>query len=143
MDAYKEFNGDIQAIIDNVLCATIEDEDRFIGLIQEEIKAGRLSRLRKFTSDCAPAAKKKRKRAADAEAKEAEAMAKEMGLKKGEENDLQALQVVIRERAQNRFDSMIANIENKYAKTATKKQSKGDVTSSDKKKRKKATVWQL
>ena len=132
-----DHKGDIQAIVDTVLCARNEDENRFISIIQTEIDSGKLKEFRKFSADCSSKAKLKRKRDADREAKEAEELAKELGLdKKGlklnENTTEDELALMIQGRAQARFDAMIENIENKYASNS-KKSSKAKKDSGNKK----------
>ena len=40
--AYEEFEGDMDAILDNVMCARVEDEDRFVAIIRDALKAKRV-----------------------------------------------------------------------------------------------------
>ena len=65
--------------MDNVLCATAEDEERFSSIIKKWIAAGEAPDLKKFTKESAKR-KKQRKRRAEGERKEADELAKELGL---------------------------------------------------------------
>ena len=58
-DAYVVCKGDITKIIDSVMCATIEDEQRFRDLLQPLIDSKELPTYKKFSSESA-ASKKKR-----------------------------------------------------------------------------------
>lgn len=67
-------------IMSSVLCATIEDEPRIREIIQDLIDSEEVPSYKSFTSE---SKKKKdaRKKKADREAKMAEKMAEELGLK--------------------------------------------------------------
>ena len=76
--AYMEEDGDMDKIIDTVLCATQDDEPRFAEKIQGWIESGTVPALEKFSHETKEN-KSKRKKRRDAEAKEAEEYAKEIG----------------------------------------------------------------
>ena len=80
--AYLDGDGDMDYIMDNVLCATAEDEERFSTIIKKWIAAGEAPDLKKFTKESAKR-KKERKRRAEGERKEADELAKELGLDRG------------------------------------------------------------
>ncbi|KAJ2654764.1 hypothetical protein IW148_006280 [Coemansia sp. RSA 1199] len=137
--AYKQHNGDIDLIFTEVMLAEVEDEPRFVKIIEQAIKAKELKRTKEYTRTKKDAAK--RKRQAEGEAAEADALRKELGLddqlrkiknkqKKGgkrkhdasdDEDDQAALKVLVRQRATSRMDAIIANIEEKYASQPAKK----------------------
>ncbi|KAJ2175914.1 hypothetical protein EV180_006873, partial [Coemansia sp. RSA 518] len=146
--AYKQHNGDIDLIFTEVMLAEVEDEPRFVKIIEQAIKAKELKRTKEYTRSKKDAAK--RKRQAEDEATEADALRKELGLddqlrkikkqKKGgkrkhdasdDEDDQAALKVLVRQRATSRMDAIIANIEEKYASQPAKK-SKGKKTAKSK-----------
>ena len=83
--AYIESEGDMGQIIDTVMCAREEDEERFRDMINEMIKAKEVKKFKAFAK-VNKAEKENRKRAAEAEAEEAEAAAKELGLGEGEDS---------------------------------------------------------
>ena len=95
--AYIEAEGDMGQIIDSVMCAREEDEERFRKILNEMIKNKEVKKFKAFTKSN-NAEKENRKRAAEAEAEEAEAAAKEMGLGEGEDS----LRAMILARQNNR-----------------------------------------
>lgn len=64
----------------SVLCATIDDEPRIREIIQEMIDTEKVTSYKAFTSE-SKKKKEARKKKADREAKMAEKMAEELGLK--------------------------------------------------------------
>ena len=76
--AYCDAEGCMDTIIDTVLCATQDDEPRFAEKIQGWIESGKVPALEKFSHETKEN-KSKRKKRRDAEAKEAEEYAKEIG----------------------------------------------------------------
>jgi len=81
--AYLDGDGDMNYIMDNVLCAVQEeDEERFAGIIRKWIADGDVPDLKKFSKESAKK-KKERKRRAEGERQEAEEAAKELGLGNG------------------------------------------------------------
>jgi len=83
--AYVDAEGDMGQIIDSVMCATEEDEDRFRKIINELIKNKEVDEYKAFTKENKKE-KKARKRAAAAEAEEAEQAAAELGLGSGQDS---------------------------------------------------------
>ena len=114
--AYRRSDGSIEAAVDGVFFGDDEGAlDRFAAMIKRAIAKGILDESPQFhqlISDDAALGllKKKRKRTADKEAKEAAKLAKELGLDK-KMGDLHSL---IKPQQKSRFDSMIAGLEAKY-----------------------------
>ena len=46
--AYVEYKGDMDMILDNVLCCTVDDENRFRQILEPAIKAKQLPTFKKF-----------------------------------------------------------------------------------------------
>ncbi|XP_073209768.1 dnaJ homolog subfamily C member 9 isoform X3 [Lepidochelys kempii] len=87
--AYKDFKGDIDKIMESVLCVDYTDEPRIRKIIQQAIDSGEVPSYKVFVKE----SKQKmnaRKRRAQEEAKEAEKTREELGLGDGED-DLKAL----------------------------------------------------
>ncbi|KAI0670443.1 DnaJ-domain-containing protein [Trametes maxima] len=138
--AYIEAEGDIEVIMSHIPHSTHDDEARFIVAVTDLIKKGELSSLPKWESSTKDEkAKLVRKKQADKEAKEAEALAKELGVwdefygsgtqgarktkgkgkgkqRAGEEDeeDTSALQALILKKRKN-VDSFFDNLAAKYA----------------------------
>ena len=72
-------------ILDTVMCAREEDEERFRSLINEMIKNKEVKKLKAF-SKASKAEKENRKREREKEAAEAEELKKELGLGEGEDS---------------------------------------------------------
>lgn len=49
--AYVEFQGDMEEIINNVMCSTYEDEDRFSKIIKDWIKKKEVKNFPKFSKE--------------------------------------------------------------------------------------------
>ncbi|XP_067100514.1 dnaJ homolog subfamily C member 9 isoform X1 [Osmerus mordax] len=110
---YEESQGDMNKIMESVLCATQEDEGRFRDILQGAIDAGELTAYKGFTHESATK-KKSRKRKAQKEEKEAEQMQKEMGMTS--ESSLVAMIQRKQQANQTEFNYLIANLEDKYCK---------------------------
>ncbi|KAJ2355013.1 hypothetical protein IWW50_004506 [Coemansia erecta] len=139
--AYKQHSGDIDLIFTEVMLAEVEDEPRFVKIIDQAIKAKEIKRTKEYTRSKKDAAK--RKRQAEDEAEEADALRKEMGLddqlrkikskqaKGGKrkhdasDDEREALTALVRQRTNSRMNAIIANIEEKYASQPAKKKGKG------------------
>ncbi|KAI8322727.1 DnaJ-domain-containing protein [Martensiomyces pterosporus] len=148
--AYKLHDGDVDLIFTEVMLAEVEDEERFIGIIEQAIKDKDIKRTRKYTKT--KQRSKERAQKAAEEAAEAEALRKELGLDdklrkiKGDkkskrkrdssgdaekeeddddddddEGDEGAIKALIRQRTTSRMSAIIANIEEKYTAQATGK----------------------
>ncbi|KYO42396.1 dnaJ homolog subfamily C member 9 [Alligator mississippiensis] len=116
--AYKDFKGDMDKLMESVLCVDYTDEPRIRKIIQQAIDSGEVPSYKAFIKE----AKQKmnaRKRRAEEEAKEAEKSREELGLGEGED-DLKAL---IQTRNQNRkkdMDNFLAQLEAKYGNKSKK-----------------------
>ncbi|PIA16012.1 DnaJ-domain-containing protein, partial [Coemansia reversa NRRL 1564] len=142
--AYNTHKGDIDLIFTEVMLAEVDDEPRFIKVIEAAIKDKSLKRTKAYMRTKKDSEKRKRK--AEEEATEAEELRKELGLDdqlrkiKGEQkkktsgkrkheiedgSDDEALKTLIRQRTSSRMDAIIANIEEKYtSQKSSKKKSK-------------------
>ncbi|KAJ2847636.1 hypothetical protein IWW36_003753 [Coemansia brasiliensis] len=134
--AYKLHKGDIDLIFTEVMLAEVEDEPRFIKVIEEAIAAKELKRTKQYIRSKKDTLK--RKRQAKSEEAEAEALRKELGLdeqlrkikgKRKHDNDDDgddeaAVAALIRQRTSSRMNAIIANIEEKYASQPAKKKGK-------------------
>ncbi|XP_063603397.1 dnaJ homolog subfamily C member 9-like [Penaeus indicus] len=109
--AYIDGEGDMNYILDNVLCCTIEDEPRFRKLIQGWIKKNEVRAFENFTRENKHK-KEARKRKADREAEEAEEMKKELGL--GDTTD--SLRALILKRGKEREQEADAFLDSLAAK---------------------------
>ncbi|XP_020638843.1 dnaJ homolog subfamily C member 9 [Pogona vitticeps] len=116
--AYEDFKGDMDKIMESVLCVDYTDEPRIRKIIQQAIDSGELPSYKAFVKE----SKQKinaRKRRAEKEAKEAEKSREELGLGEGED-DLKAL---IQKRNENRkreMDDFLTQMEEKYGNKAKK-----------------------
>lgn len=140
--AYTTFSGSLDKILPTIMCSTVEDEERFVKLIDEAITSGELKSTpawKKSSKDLK--AREKRKTKASKEAKEAEEYAKELGVHdklygdgvkgkgkgKGRAkggaggNDEDALRALIQGNQAKRMDAMVASLEEKYGGGASKK----------------------
>ncbi|XP_010893939.1 dnaJ homolog subfamily C member 9 [Esox lucius] len=122
MRAYEEHKGDMDKIMENVLCATQEDEPRIRAILQCALDSKELPPHRAFTNE---SAKKKsvRKRKADKERKEAEEMQKEMGL--DSEDSLVAMIKKNQKSKEAGFNNLMDDLEAKYCKKKTSSGRKG------------------
>ncbi|XP_046398157.1 dnaJ homolog subfamily C member 9-like [Ischnura elegans] len=99
--AYLEGEGEMDYILETVLCATLDDEPRLRELLQNMIDDEEIPAYAKFTNE-SKSKKKRRKRKVEKEAEEAEEMKEELGLG-DKESDLFAL---IRKKQTNREQEM-------------------------------------
>ena len=135
LSAYVANKGDIFKIIDSVPCSELEDLDRFHDMIQAAIDAGEVQEYAKFKK--VPARElKKRQKAAQSEAKQAEKALAELKAKNHAESDenLDAdaeLKAMIQQKNKSRMESLVSSLEANY--TDQKKKS-----GASSKKRKKA-----
>jgi len=112
--AYCEYKGDMDAIMDAVLCSSIEDEPRFRKTLTELINNKELPKYKKFTKEGADK-KEARRRKADSEAAEAEAALAELGGGDGE-NSLRNMIMQRHQARQGAANDFFAQLEQKYAK---------------------------
>ncbi|KAM6330366.1 DNJC9 protein, partial [Podargus strigoides] len=116
--AYVDYEGDMDKIMESVLCANDADEPRIRNIIENAIESGEVPSYRSFVKE-SKQKKTARKRRAEKEAREAKKAKDELGLGDGED-DLKAL---IQSRNKNRkkeMDEFLAHMEVKY-KTEAKK----------------------
>lgn len=118
---YLESEGDLDQIIENVLCASYEDEERFKSIIQKCIDTDELPSLEKFTNENT-SKRNKRKKKAGKEAKEAEEHAKEIGL--SADGDLKSLILQRQGNREKEMNGFFNDLEAKYCKPKAKKASK-------------------
>ncbi|KAJ2031406.1 hypothetical protein H4S03_006639 [Coemansia sp. S3946] len=140
--AYRLHDGDLDLIFTEVMLAEVEDEPRFVSVIEEAIKAKTVKRTKKYTKS--KRGSEQRKREAAKEAAEADALRKELGLddqlhkikadkqkaKKrkhddSDDDDQGAITALIRQRSSGRMNAIISNIEQKYAKSKPASKKKG------------------
>ncbi|EFX86880.1 hypothetical protein DAPPUDRAFT_221714 [Daphnia pulex] len=117
---YERYEGDMDMIMSSVMCSTADDEPRIREIIQKMVDNDEVTGYKAFTSE----SKKKqvaRKKKADREAKMAEKMAEELGLKNdGSEDSLRALiQKKNTDRAAS-ADNFFSALEAKYGGKASK-----------------------
>lgn len=116
LGAYRRCKGDIEAIADEVFFGDDEGAlDRFSAIIRRAIAKGVIDEQARFTqiasdTSAMAALKRKRKRTADKEAKEAKQLAKELGI-----DGSGRLDSLIKGKQKGNFDAMIAGLEAKYA----------------------------
>ncbi|NWS75476.1 DNJC9 protein, partial [Crotophaga sulcirostris] len=115
--AYMDFEGDMDRIMESVLCVDYTDEARIREIIEKAINSGEVPSYKAFVKE----SKQKmmaRKRRAEKEASEAEKTREELGLC-GEED----LKAVIQSRNKDRkkeMDEFFAQLEAKYGNNAKK-----------------------
>ncbi|XP_067936560.1 dnaJ homolog subfamily C member 9-like [Watersipora subatra] len=108
--AYISSKGDMQHIIDSVMCASVKDEERFQEMLRPLIESQELPKYKKFCNETV-ANKKKRQSKAKKEAKEAEKAAKELnGGSLAGYNDL----AVAMQRNKERRGGLLTYLEEKY-----------------------------
>lgn len=134
---YTESKGDMDVIFESVPhTSVVEDEERIRTLISKAIKDGRVKSYTKFTKESDKNIKRRKKRALN-EAKEAEELAAELGIgNKVASSTEHELALLIRNKSQKRFDSMIERLEEKYAPKKKASTSKSKVTKSTKRSQK-------
>ena len=97
--AYIDGEGDMQFILDNVLCCSDDDQERFSDIIMGWVEKEEVPFFKAFRKLNAKEAKA-RKRKADKEAKEADELAQELGV--GQANGEDALVAMIMKRQEQR-----------------------------------------
>nr|KAG5696555.1 hypothetical protein BaRGS_030423 [Batillaria attramentaria] len=120
--AYLEAEGDMDVIMDSVLCSTHEDEARFTKILSDLIRKKELPEFDAFVKESKQKKAARQKRAAQ-EAKEAEEEKKRLKLDSDD-----ALTALIHKRNASRAeqaDSFFAQLEAKYAQPARGKKGKG------------------
>ncbi|NXD78362.1 DNJC9 protein, partial [Halcyon senegalensis] len=113
--AYLDFEGNMDRIMESVLCMEYADEPRIRRIIEAAIDSGEVPSYKAFVRE----SKQKinaRKRRAEKEAREAEKTKEELGL--GGEDDLKALIQSRNKDRQKQMDDLLAQMEAKYGKKA-------------------------
>ncbi|XP_075466930.1 dnaJ homolog subfamily C member 9 [Ascaphus truei] len=118
IQAYKDFQGDMDGIMESVLCACDADEPRIRKIIQKAIKSEEIPSYDGFAKETKKKREQRKKRA-HKEAKEAEEMKTELGLGEGVD-DLKALFVKRQKDRKNEMDSFLAGLEAKYCNNSKK-----------------------
>uniref|UniRef100_A0A3B3ZWX0 DnaJ homolog subfamily C member 9 n=1 Tax=Periophthalmus magnuspinnatus TaxID=409849 RepID=A0A3B3ZWX0_9GOBI len=120
---YVRYKGDMDAIMESVLCGSADDEPRISSIIQDAIDNNEVATLSAFTKESEKKKKARRKRA-DKERQEAEQMQKEMGL--GDDDESLTKMIKLRQASSvKNFNSFLTNLEEKYApKTGKSKKGK-------------------
>jgi DnaJ homolog subfamily C member 9 len=127
LTAYTEFEGDMDAIYEQIMCSNVlEDDERFRAIIDAAIESGEVEGYRAYTKE-SKASKKKRLAKAKSEESEAMEMAEELGVKdklfgggagggkkKNKQNDEEALMALIQQRNQSRGETFFGGLEAKY-----------------------------
>ncbi|KAJ6657759.1 hypothetical protein lerEdw1_001946 [Lerista edwardsae] len=116
--AYMDFTGNMDKIMESVLCVDYTDEPRIKKIIQDAIDSGELPSYKAFLKDT----KQKmnaRKRRAEQEAKEAEQSREELGLGTGDD-DLKALIQSRNENRKKEMDDFLSQMEAKYGNKSKK-----------------------
>ncbi|KAJ2480497.1 hypothetical protein EV174_003712, partial [Coemansia sp. RSA 2320] len=142
--AYRLHDGDLDLIFTEVMLAGVDDEPRFIEVIEHAIKNRLIKRTKQYSKS--KRGSDLRKSQAAKEAIEADALRKELGLDDklrkvkadkrkrsaiqpptdgdDDDNDDGAITALIRQRADSRMNAIISNIEQKYANPAASKKGK-------------------
>lgn len=129
--AYIEFEGDMDKILDNILCSTIDDEPRFHDLIKGWIKSAEVPSFPAFQKETAKK-RQKRKRAYDKEALEAAQATAELEVNGSDlTSQILARQQSRAKEAESFFDSLAE----KYAPKTKKAKASKDTTRSSTRKR--------
>ena len=131
--AYLEYEGDMDQILDNILCSTIDDEPRFHDLIKGWIKSAEVPNFPAFQKETVKK-RQKRKRAHEKEAMEASQAAAELDV---DDSDLTSL---IRARQQSRAkeaDNFFDSLAEKYAPKTKKVKTNQNTAGTSKKRTKK------
>ncbi|KAF2092673.1 DnaJ protein, subfamily C, member 9 [Rhizodiscina lignyota] len=141
--AYEDGEGDMDRVYEDVMLSNpLEDDERFRKILDEEIEAGRIEALKKYTKE-SKKSKQQRISKAKKEEEDAREMAREMGVeddlfgdgdveveisagaKKGKKKKVaagseDALAAIIKKRQQGREQQFLADLEEKYAPKSKK-----------------------
>lgn len=137
--SYKENEGDMDAVYEEIMCSNVlDDDERFRKIIDEAIKIKRVKSYSKYTKET-QATKKKRAQKAKAEEAEAMELAEELGVKdkifgsgakggKGrkKESSEDALMALIQQRQKGRAEAFMDDLEAKYGGGAKRSKRKVD-----------------
>jgi len=118
---YTKFCGDFDMILEHMFSEdAVNDMDRFRGMLETMCEAGEVKKFAKFTMET-KCDTDQRKQLAKSEAKEAEQIAKEMGLA-DDQDDLRAKILSRRQKeSENFLDKLAAKYEKKEKKEKTEK----------------------
>ncbi|KAH9491415.1 DnaJ sub C member 9 [Bulinus truncatus] len=112
---YLSSEGDMDIIMNNVLCSNLEDEDRFADILKKLIKEGVLPDFPKFSKE-SKAKKARRNKKAKQEAKEAEIEAKKLKLDGSEDSLIAAIRSSSK---LQQSESFLSQLEAKYSNKST------------------------
>ncbi|XP_040218219.1 dnaJ homolog subfamily C member 9 [Rana temporaria] len=118
IQAYTDFEGDMDSIMDSVIFADIDNEPRIREIIQKAIKKKEVPTYDDYVKEPKKKRDRRRKRAAE-EAQEAEEMKKELGLD-DEQDDLKALIQRKQKDREKDLDGFMAQLEAKYCNNPKK-----------------------
>lgn len=114
------------------MCSSVlEDDERFRKIIDVAIASGEVSKYPKYSSEN-DAKRKRRRKAAEKEAQEADELSKELGVKgklksKDEDPSQNSLAALIRQRQAGRLDNLISNLEAKYGQEKSSKKKRNNM----------------
>ncbi|KAM5141267.1 dnaJ homolog subfamily C member 9 [Mantella aurantiaca] len=118
IQAYVDFEGDMDNIMDSVTLADMDNEPRIREVIQKAIKKKEVPAYDAFVKEPKKKRDQRRKRAME-EAQEAEEVKKELGLG-DKEDDLRALIQKKQKTREMELDGFMAQLEAKYCKSSKK-----------------------
>ena len=110
--AYEDGEGRVDFIIENIMACDMDDEPRFIEIVNKALKDGKVTSFPRWKKEISDKAIKARRKATEKEAREAEELSNELGynrpVNKLDEGELGKL---ILQRAQGRMDSLLNKLE--------------------------------
>uniref|UniRef100_A0A915DEB9 J domain-containing protein n=1 Tax=Ditylenchus dipsaci TaxID=166011 RepID=A0A915DEB9_9BILA len=116
-NAYVKHKGNMNYILEEVIGADVENEDRICEIIQLLIDSGEVEPYKKFVTTSAPPARIKRQAKAKKEAVEAAEALEELSKKNGFEEgkgDLVSMLMLNKQKREAGLESLISNLERKY-----------------------------
>ncbi|EDV27778.1 uncharacterized protein TRIADDRAFT_21399 [Trichoplax adhaerens] len=113
---YVQLEGDMETIMENMMCSRIEDENRYYKILNPLIESGELPEFKSFQRDSKK--RKKRKKNAEKEAREATKLKQELGI--NESNDLTSMILKRQENRMRQSENFLASLEAKYANSSKK-----------------------
>ncbi|CAD5111439.1 DgyrCDS747 [Dimorphilus gyrociliatus] len=122
--AYIEHKGNMDEIMNSVMCSTIDDEDRYRKIIDDLIKTKEVKAFKSYTNE-SKKKKENRKRKAEEEAAEAEEELRK--IRKGKDDDLSSLILARNAQRGNMADDFFKNLEAKYGGNQKKGKKNGKV----------------
>ncbi|QIW99729.1 hypothetical protein AMS68_005247 [Peltaster fructicola] len=134
LEAYELVKGNMSELYEHVMLSEVEqDDERFRAIIDAAIEANEVESYPKYTNETATSRKRRikaAKKTAGKEAKEAEQIGEELGLrKKGKkEPDMSDLSALIQQRQQDRAakaSTFFDDLESKYSSKGTKRSADG------------------